>query len=94
MSDTKLKNTIQKAQHARELLEDPLMQEFILRTKAKYLAEFESSKLNDNEARENAWRKTQVLNDLLNQFSNMFKQGKDAEFTLASKFKQAIKDLI
>ena len=43
MTETQLKNIIQKAQRADELLNDPLIQEFIVAVRGDLLREFESS---------------------------------------------------
>ena len=94
MTETELKNTVQKAQRAEELLNDPIIQEFIVAVRGKLLNEFESTALHDEEARKNAWQKSQVLNSFLDEFKRTIRDGKNAKITLAEQAKAAIKRII
>ena len=94
MTETELKNTVQKAQRADELLNDPLIQEFIVAVRGKLLNEFESTSLDDEEKRKNAWQKSQVLNSFLDEFKKTIKEGKKAKLTLAERAKQAVRRII
>ncbi len=95
-SETELKNLIQKAQRADQLLNDPLIQEFIVAVKGKLMIEFESTSLGGffgDKKRLNAWRKMQVLNSFLEEFTKTIKKGKDAR-TLLEKAKNHIRRII
>lgn len=94
MTETELKNLVQKAERADELLNDPLIQEFIVAVRGKLLNEFESTALNDEKARQNAWQKSQVLNSFLDEFKKTIKEGKNAKLTLAERAKQAVRRII
>tara|TARA_R100000541_G_scaffold12840_1_gene21377 strand:- start:14083 stop:14367 length:285 start_codon:yes stop_codon:yes gene_type:complete len=94
MTETQLKNTIQKAQRADELLNDPLIQEFIIAVRGELLHEFESSKLHDEKAMRNAWHKSQVFNQFLDKFTAQIKEGKNAEFTLLQRVKNKVRHII
>jgi hypothetical protein len=94
MTETELKNTVQKAQRADELLNDPLIQEFIIAVRGKLLNEFESTELSNEKERQNAWQKSQVLNSFLDEFKKTIKEGKNAKITLAERAKQAVRRII
>lgn len=93
-TEAELKNQVQKAQRADELLNDPLVQEFIVSCKGKLLHEFESSDLEDNKKRDDAWRKMQVLNMFLDNFQKAIREGKSAKLTLLERANGAIKRII
>ena len=94
MTETELKNTVQKAQRAEELLNDPIIQEFIVAVRGKLLNEFESTTLDNEEARKNAWQKSQVLNSFLDEFKRTIKEGKNAKLTLAERAKSVVRRII
>lgn len=94
MTETQLKNIIQKAQRADELLNDPLIQEFIVAVRGDLLREFESSKLHDEKAMRNAWHKSQVFNQFLDKFTKQIKDGKNAEYTLLERVKNKVRHII
>lgn len=94
MTETELKDLVQKAQRADELLSDPLIQEFIVVMRGKLLNEFESTQLTDDKAREDVWRKSQVLNNFLEEFKRAIKDGKNAKISLAERAKQAVRRII
>ncbi len=94
MTETELKNLVQKANRADELLNDPLIQEFIIQMRGDLLAKFESTKLEDEQARKDAWQQSQVLNRFLDKFTRTIKDGKNAKITLMEKAKSAIKRII
>ena len=93
-SETELKDLIQKAQRADELLNDPLIQEFIIAVRGKLLNEFESAGLDSEKERLNAWQKSQVLNSFLEEFTKSIKQGKNAKLTLMERAGAQIKRII
>ena len=50
-SEIELKNTIQRAQRAEQLLNDPMIQEFIITVRGDLLNKFESTELNSETER-------------------------------------------
>lgn len=94
MTETELKNLVQKAQRAEELYNHELIQEFIVAVRGKLLHEFESTKLEDEEKRKNAWQKSQVLNSFLDEFKRTIKEGKNAKLTLKDRAKLAVRRII
>ena len=94
MNETELKNLVQKAQRADELLNDDLMQEWITAVRGKLLIEFESTDLNDDKSRTNTWQKSQLLNSFLDEIKKTIKDGKNAKISLAERAKQAVKRII
>lgn len=93
-SETELKNLVQKAQRADELLNDPLIQEFIVSVRGDLLNKFESTSLKDDGERMNAWHQAQVLNNFLGKFTKAIKEGKSANLTLMEKVGAQIKRII
>ena len=94
MTETQLKNIIQKAQRADELLNDPLIQEFIIAVRGDLLREFESSKLGDEKAMKHAWQKSQIFNQFLEKFTKQIKDGKNAKHTLLQRAKDKVRSII
>jgi len=89
-SETELKNTIQRAQRAEQLLNDPMIQEFIIALRGKLLNKFESTALEDTHERENAWNQGQVLKLFLEEFTKAIKDGKNAR-TFLEQAKDTLK---
>ena len=81
-SETDLKNQVQKAQRAEQLLNDPLIQEFIVSLRGDLLNKFESTGLDNEKERTAAWHQSQVLNGFLDKFTKTIKEGKNARLTL------------
>ena len=81
-SETELKNDVQRATRADQLLNDPMIQEFIIAMRGKLLNEFESSALNSDKERLDAWQRSQVLNSFLEEFTKAIKKGKEAKTLL------------
>lgn len=94
MTETELKNTVQKAQRADALLNDPLIQEFIITLRGDLLNKFESTGLDDEKARLDAWQQSQVLNKFLDKFTKTIKEGKNAQLSLIEKAKIKLKNVI
>lgn len=88
-ADADLKNQIQKAHRADELLNDPLIQEFIISLRGDLLNKFESTGLEDEVARLDAWQQSQVLNKFLAKFTKAISDGKNANLTLADRYEIA-----
>ena len=94
MNESDLKNIIQKAHRADELLNDPLIQEFIISLRGDLLSKFESTALEDTKARQDAWQQSQVLNKFLDKFTKQIKDGKNAKLTLMDKARIKLKNVI
>ena len=94
VSETDLKNKVQEAQRADQLLNDPLIQKFIITLRGDLLSKFESTVLNDDKERLDAWQQSQVLNKFLDQFTKAIKEGENAKFTLYQKAKKVLKNVI
>jgi hypothetical protein len=94
MTETELKNTIQKAQRADQLLNDPLIQEFIISLRGDLLNKFEGTELSDEKERLDAWQQSQVLNKFLKKFTKTIKEGKNAQLSLMEKAKIKLKNVI
>ena len=92
-SETELKNDIQRAQRAGQLLSDPMIQEFIIAVRGKLLNEFESTGLDSEKQRLNAWQKSQVLNSFLEEFTKSIKKGKEAK-TMLGMIKDKVRNII
>ena len=92
-SETDLRSDVQRAQRADQLLNDPMIQEFIIAMRGKLLNEFESTSLDDDKERSNAWQKSQILNSFLEEFTKAIKKGKDAR-TLLERAKDQIRNII
>ena len=93
ISETELKNTIQKAHRADQLLNDPLIQEFIANVKHDLLKDFQSTKLDSEVARLDVWQRSQILNSFLDQFKKTIKEGKTAQ-SLLERMKTKLRNVI
>jgi len=93
MSDIELKNRVQKAQRAEQLLNDPLIQEFIIAVRGDLLNKFESTDLKSEKERLDAWQQGQVLKLFLDKFTKQIKDGKNA-MSLLNQAKQKIRNII
>ena len=93
MTESELRNTIQKAQRADELLNDPMIQEFIISIRGDLLNKFESTDLSNEDERLSAWNQSQVLKLFLDKFTKTIKDGKNAELSLLDKIAKATNKL-
>ncbi len=93
-SEIDLKNKIQKAQRADELLNDPLMQEFIISVRGDLLNKFESTSLINENERLAAWHQSQVFKLFLEKFTKTIKDGKNAKLSLLDKAKNKLRNVI
>jgi len=93
-TETELKNQIQKAQRADELLNDPLIQEFIIAVRGDLLNKFESAKLGDDAERLSAWNQSQVFKLFLDKFTKAIKEGKNANLTLMERANVQLRRII
>ena len=94
MNESELKNTIQKAQRADALLNDPLIQEFIISLRGDLLNKFESASLEDEKERLAAWHQSQVLNKFLDKFTKTIREGKNAQLSLVERAKIKLRNVI
>ena len=94
MTETELKNTVQKAHRAEQLLNDPLIQEFIISVRGDLLNKFESAGLTDEAERLAAWNQGQVLKLFMDKFDKQIKAGKNAQLTLMDKVNNNIRKII
>ena len=94
MTEIELKNLVQKAQRASELLNDPMIQEFILSVRGDLLNKFESTELDSEKERLDAWQQGQVLKLFLDKFTKQIKAGKNAQLTLMDKVNNNIRKII
>jgi hypothetical protein len=92
-SETELKNTIQRAQRAEQLLNDELIQEFIISVRGDLLNKFESTELSNEAERLSAWNQAQVLKMFLSKFTKAIKEGKDAR-TILEQAKHTLQQVI
>ena len=93
-SEADLKSQIQKAQRADQLLNDPLIQEFIVSLRGDLLNKFESTELNNEKERTAAWHQSQVLNGFLDKFTKAIKEGKNARLTLMERANAKLQQVI
>ena len=93
ISETELKNKIQKAHRADQLLNDPLIQEFIANVNHDLLKDFQSTKLDSEVARLDVWQRSQILNSFLDQFKKTIKEGKTAQ-SLLERMKTKLRNVI
>ena len=94
MTEIELRNLVQKAQRASELLNDPMIQEFILSVRGDLLDKFESTELDSEKERLDAWQQGQVLKLFLDKFTKQIKSGKNAQLTLMDKVNNNIRKII
>ena len=90
MKEIELKSAVQKAIRADELLNDPLIQEFIVAIRGDLLNKFESTDLSNDAERMDAWRKSQVLNMFLDKFRKTIRDGKNARIKLLDRAKNLV----
>ena len=76
--EAELKNLVQRGIHTRELLDNPLMQEFYQTSRADLLHAFESTKSSDDEERHSIWCQSQALNKYIGKFEKAIRQGEKA----------------
>jgi hypothetical protein len=85
---------VQKAQRADQLLNDPMIQEFIISVRGDLLNKFESTGLDNEKERLAAWHQGQVLKMFLDKFTKQIKAGKNAQLTLMDKVNNKIRKII
>lgn len=93
-SETDLKNQIQKAQRADQLLNDPFIQEIIISVRGDLLNKFESTSLDNEAERTAAWHQSQVFNMAMEKFTKAIKEGKNAKLTLIERANIKLQNVI
>jgi hypothetical protein len=93
-TETDLKNIVQQAIRAEQLLNDELIQRFIIECRGDLLAKFESCELDDDKGRLNAWNQGQLLQMGIAKFTKKIKEGKNAKLTLMDRAKGAVRKII
>jgi hypothetical protein len=94
MSDQALKMKAARGDRAKVLLSDPLIQEAFIKLKGDLLHSFNSSNLDDEKGRLNAWQQGQLLDKLEKNFNSIVKTGENAKLTLFEQSKEAIRNII
>ena len=94
MTEIELKNLVQKAQRADQLLNDPMIQEFIISVRGDLLNKFERTGLGSEKERLAAWHQGQVLKMFLDKFTKQIKAGKNAQLSLMDKVNNNIRKII
>lgn len=84
---TDLNEELNRASQAQDVLDNPLVQEFLTKARENIRREFEFSKANDREGREEAWRMLKVLNEFERHFISIIETGKMAEKQLSMQEK-------
>jgi len=93
-SETDLKNQIQKAQRAEQLLNDPFIQEILVSVRGDLLNKFESTALSGEAERMAAWNQSQVFNLAMDKFTKAIKEGKNAKLTLIERANIKLQNVI
>lgn len=92
-SETELKNLVQRAQRADQLLNDQFIQEIIVSVRGDLLNKFESTALDSEQERAAAWNQSQVFKLFMSKFTKAIKEGKDAR-TMLEQAKHTIRNII
>ena len=93
-NETDLKNQVQRAQRAEQLLNDPFIQEIIVSVRGDLLNKFESTALDSEAERMSAWNQSQVFNLVMSKFTKAIKEGKRAKLTLIERANVHIRNVI
>ncbi len=72
---------------AKELIENPLYQEALIKIKGDLFNEFNSADLTSDKKRMEAWRQSQILDKFESNFNRIIRTGKDAEFEISQEDK-------
>lgn len=83
MTEAKLRKDMERAERAKRVLENELVKEAIEVIKTNVRTAWESSKANDKEGREEAWKMLKVVNEFERHFVNLVTSGKMAEKELS-----------
>lgn len=89
--EIKLKKIISKGKGADEWLNHPTYRHVLTLIKADLLSQFEKTKFNDTDDREEIWRKIQSLNAISNRMQRIIRDGEVANKTLLERIKSKFK---
>ena len=92
--DSALRLVQSEGEQASQLLDHPLIKRFLIEMKGDLLNEFQLSSLESDEARLNAWQKSQILQAFEKKFIDSIKVGNHAKLTLMERAKQKVRSLI
>jgi len=73
---------MRRADEAKAFLANPLYQEAVMAMNAAMYTEFESTKLEDSEARHELWQRMQLMKQFQGRFESIVKNGTKAKQTL------------
>lgn len=81
-NEQKIRLEMQRADNAKELLNNPLYQEAIVAMKAAMFNDFQNTTLQEENIRHELWQRMQLLKDFEGFFESIVKKGVRAEQTL------------
>ncbi len=87
MSEAKLKEAAKRGQDAERVLKNPIYNEAYLVIKADQISKFESTKYDQQNERDEIWRKLQALNWVQQEMERIMRNGEVAQKTLLEKIK-------
>jgi len=80
----KAKNDVSRAERARMIMQDEMLQEALMAIKADIYKKFMSTRFKESEDREELWRKSQVVDKFELYLERVMSDGKIATATLSS----------
>lgn len=86
---------VSRGQEAKDILEKPLIQEFLTTIRDNLRNEFENSKALDKEGREEVWRMLKVVNEFERHFISIITTGEMAkqQLNLLERTKEKIRSI-
>jgi hypothetical protein len=87
MSDHKLETAINRGERARQLLDDPLLQEAFVKLEADYIAAWRTTRALDNAAREKLWQAVNIIGKVRDHLGRALADGKVAKAELRMREK-------
>lgn len=94
LTDSQLQQIEKRGKRAKEILNDPIFQEALMKMKANLLVEFQDCDLSDDDKRLNAWQQGQLLKKFEKEFTSLIKGGENAKVTLMERAKGALRRII
>lgn len=76
------KNEVSRAERARQLMDDQMLQEAMTAIKAEIYSKFTRTKFNESEQRDELWRKTQAITAFEGYLERVMTDGRVASETL------------
>lgn len=84
----------ERGRQAQELLNHPLIQEAFIKLKGELLHQFNSTNLDDEKERLNAWQQSQILDKFERNFESIVKTGNHAKISLLENAKNKLRNII